>query len=127
MEILSDASARAAYDKVLNAKKAAELRNKQLDSKRQKLKAELEQREREANSKLVKGPSKSYNVQKSPEEQLKDEIERLRKEGSRLLEEEQELMRQQLREERLKREHRKLLPIYCLGLNRKHPEINIFH
>ncbi|CAD7092102.1 unnamed protein product [Hermetia illucens] len=105
LEILSDASARAAYDKVLNAKKAAELRNKQLDSKRQKLKAELEQREREANSKLVKGPSKSYNVQKTPEEQLKDEIERLRKEGSRLLEEEQELMRQQLREERLKREH----------------------
>ena len=36
----------SAYDKVLNAKKAAKLRTKLLDSKRQKLKEELEERER---------------------------------------------------------------------------------
>ncbi|XP_059621234.1 dnaJ homolog subfamily C member 17 [Phlebotomus argentipes] len=95
LEILSDESARAAYDRVLNARKAAELRNRQLDSKRKKLKADLEERERAANSAANK--RKSYNTEaKSPEEELKEEIERLRKEGSRLLEEEQELLRQQI-------------------------------
>lgn len=38
----------AAYDRVLNAKKAAKLRHRELDSKRQKLKEELEARERRA-------------------------------------------------------------------------------
>lgn len=92
-----DVAARSAYDKVINAKKAAELRNKQLDGKRQKLKADLEARERAAfpnNSK--KG---SYDA-RTPEEILKSEMDRLRNEGSTLLEEEQELMRQQLRQER---------------------------
>lgn len=101
MEILLDTSARAAYDRVINAKKAAELRNKQLDSKRQKLKADLEERERAAN--LVQAKGRSYStVAKTPEELLKEEIERLRNEGSRLLEEEQLLMQQMLQEERYK-------------------------
>lgn len=97
LEVLLDVAARSAYDKVINAKKAAELRNKQLDGKRQKLKADLEARERAAftnNSK--KG---SYDA-RTPEEILKSEMDRLRNEGSTLLEEEQELMRQQLRQER---------------------------
>jgi hypothetical protein len=38
----------AAYDRVLNAKKAAKLRHRELDSKRRKLKEELEARERQA-------------------------------------------------------------------------------
>jgi DnaJ family protein C protein 17 len=38
----------AAYDRVLNAKKAAKVRHRELDSKRQKLKEELEARERQA-------------------------------------------------------------------------------
>lgn len=41
-------SYQAAYDRVLNAKKAAKLRHRELDSKRQKLKEELEARERQA-------------------------------------------------------------------------------
>lgn len=83
---------------MLNAKKAAELRNKQLDSKRQKLKSELEERERQAQSNLLK--KGTYHTQtKTPEEIFKEEFDRLRKEGSRLVEEEQELMRQQLRQE----------------------------
>ncbi|KAH8343619.1 hypothetical protein KR059_000437 [Drosophila kikkawai] len=95
LEILTDESARAAYDKVLRAKKAAELRSRQLDSKRQKLKQELEQREREALHKLQK--SQPYStVARSDEELLQDQIERLRREGSRLLEEEQRAMREQL-------------------------------
>lgn len=38
----------AAYDRVLNAKKAAKLRHRELDSKRRKLKEELEAREQQA-------------------------------------------------------------------------------
>ncbi|KAH8381969.1 hypothetical protein KR009_001192 [Drosophila setifemur] len=95
LEILTDESARAAYDKVLRAKKAAELRSRQLDSKRQKLKQELEERERAALHKLQK--SQPYStVTKSDEDLLQEQIERLRKEGSRLLEEEQRAMREQL-------------------------------
>lgn len=101
LEILLDTSARAAYDRVIHAKKAAEIRTKQLDSKRQKLKADLEERERAAN--VAQSKRHSYStVQKTPEEQLKDEIERLRSEGSKLLEEEQLLMQQMLNEERQK-------------------------
>lgn len=94
-----DTSARAAYDRVIHARAAAEIRNKQLDSKRQKLKTDLEQRERAAE--LTAASRRPYStVAKSPEEALKEEIERLRSEGSRLLEEEQLLMQQQLAEER---------------------------
>lgn len=96
LEILTDESARSAYDKILKAKKAAELRSRQLDSKRQKLKEELEERERAALHKLEK--SQPYStVSKSDEELLQEQIDRLRKEGSRLLEEEQRTMREQLK------------------------------
>lgn len=95
LEILLDSAARSAYDRVINGRKAAELRNKQLDSKRQKLKADLEKRERLANTN-----SATYN--KSPEELLRDEIERLMKEGSKLLEEEQLIMQKRLQEDRQK-------------------------
>lgn len=100
-----DVSARAAYNKVIIARKATELRNKQLDSKRQKLKSELEYREKQAFLNTTK--QSSYSVTpKTPEEILQDEIERLRKEGSKLLEEEQELMRQQLANEQNKIKNR---------------------
>lgn len=90
-----------AYDRVIHARKAAEIRNKQLDSKRQKLKADLEAREKDAER--IHGRRQAYaTTVKTPEEALRDEIERLRTEGSRLLEEEQQLMQQQLAEERLK-------------------------
>lgn len=103
LEILTDTIARNAYDKILNAKKAAELRNQQIDSKRRKIKADLEKREYEANYKQHKQKS-SYNIEKSSEQILQEEIERLRKEGSRLLQEEQELMRQQIQKEISKNE-----------------------
>lgn len=99
LEVLLDTSARAAYDRVIHARAAAEIRNKQLDSKRQKFKTDLEERERAAE--LTSASRRPYStVSKSPEEALKEEIERLRSEGSRLLEEEQLLMQQQLAEER---------------------------
>ncbi|XP_050083355.1 dnaJ homolog subfamily C member 17 [Anopheles aquasalis] len=97
LEILLDTSARAAYDKLLNAKKAAKLRTKQLDGKRQKLKADLEERERRAREAATGGYKTASN--KTPEELFQEEFDRLRKEGSKLIQEEQELMRQQLQEE----------------------------
>lgn len=101
LEILSDESARAAYDRLLGAKKAAALRHAELDSKRRKLIEDLERREKEASSQS-QARRHGYKAEKSPEEEFKDEMERLRKEGSRWLEEEQELMRKQLAEDRLK-------------------------
>lgn len=46
LQILVDEKGRKAYDKVLNAKKAAQIRHRELDSKRKKLKEELDARER---------------------------------------------------------------------------------
>jgi len=89
LEVLTDEASRRAYDNVLKARKANELRNRQLDGKRRKLKDDLEQRERA--SKLADEYAK-----KTDEEKLMQEIERLRKEGSRQLEAEQALMKQQL-------------------------------
>lgn len=102
LEVLLDTTARSAYDRVIQARKAAEVRNKQLDSKRQKFKSDLEQRERSADLNAARRQTYS-TVSKSDEDILKEEIERLRSEGSRLLEEEQRLMQQQLAEERLNR------------------------
>lgn len=86
MEILTDEKARSTYDKYQQAKRAAQLRNDQLDIKRRKLKQDLEARERNVG---VKDDKQFANAG----EALSAEIDRLRKEGSRLLEEEQRLMR----------------------------------
>lgn len=96
LEILCTESTRAAYDKVIKAKKASEIRHRQLDSKRQKLKEELQLREKQAEK------GNSFNKPSSDEEILQREIDRLQKEGSRLLEEEAALMRKQLQEEKQK-------------------------
>ncbi|XP_028156570.1 dnaJ homolog subfamily C member 17 [Ostrinia furnacalis] len=88
LEILTDASARAAYDRVLRAKAAAKLRHQELDSKRQKLKEDLERREREA--------AAGQATRLTDEQKLAAEIERLQKEGSRLLLEEQQKVREEI-------------------------------
>ena len=95
LEVLSDEKTRAAYDNLLKARKAQELRLKQLDGKRRKLRDDLEERER--NAKV-----EETIVRATEEEKLAKEIERLRREGSRLLEEEQESMKQQIRDEKFK-------------------------
>nr|CAI5848242.1 unnamed protein product [Callosobruchus analis] len=91
LEILTDTAARSAYDKVLKGKQEAALRHKELDSKRRKLKEDLEDREKRAASKGVS--------QKSADQKLKEEIERLRKEGSKQVEEEVQYIRRKIREE----------------------------
>ncbi|XP_048738099.2 dnaJ homolog subfamily C member 17-like [Ostrea edulis] len=90
LEILTDAAARAAYDKAQKAKKAAEARHKELDSKRKKLKEDLEGREKSANIKTETDLILKRNLQA--------EIDRLRKEGSQLLEQEQERLKEEIRE-----------------------------
>ena len=48
LAVLTDDTARKAYDNVLKARKANELRNRQLDVKRKRLKDQLESRESDA-------------------------------------------------------------------------------
>lgn len=105
LEILTDTSARAAYDKVLRAKAAAKLRHQELDSKRQKLKEDLERREREAES------GKGCNL--TDEQKLAAEIQRLQKEGSRLLLEEQQKMKEEIQKSK-----GKFRPVWDPSLNR---------
>merc|ERR1719264_474075 len=93
LEVLTDEKTRAAYDNLLKARKAAELRIRQLDGKQRKLRDDLDERER--NAKVEETIAKV-----TEEEKLAREIRRLREEGSRLLEEEQEAMRKQIHEER---------------------------
>ena len=95
LEVLSDDKTKVAYDNLLKARKAAELRIRQLDGKRRKLRDDLEERER--NAKIEETITKV-----NEEDKLAKEIERLRKEGSKLLEEEQELMKQQIKEEQMR-------------------------
>lgn len=89
LELLTDPAARAAYDKALKAKKAAQKRHKDLDQKRQKLKEDLEAREGEAYQQKEADLLATKN--------LAAQIERLRKEGSKLLEEEQNFLKEQIK------------------------------
>ncbi|KAL3985788.1 DnaJ domain family protein [Acanthocheilonema viteae] len=85
-ELLSDAAARAAYDHVLATRTAravyVQRRQKNESEKRRKLREELERRE-----------ANVLNVQQDEEKarkELEKEIQRLRKEGSKLLQRERE-------------------------------------
>lgn len=91
LSILCDQSARAAYDRIQKAKRENELRNKLLDTKRQKLKSDLEARERDAASKK----SDPYS-NKTPEEIFKLELERIMKENKKMLDEENEILKQEI-------------------------------
>ena len=97
LEVLTDVSARAAYDKIIKAKKAAQIRHKHLDSKRKKFKEDLEARENAAQTKKDSNLDAQANLQA--------EIERLRREGSKLLEREKEFLRQRLSEPSTKPEN----------------------
>uniref|UniRef100_A0A7N6BGW1 DnaJ homolog subfamily C member 17 n=1 Tax=Anabas testudineus TaxID=64144 RepID=A0A7N6BGW1_ANATE len=92
LEVLTDAAARAAYDKICAAKKQAEERNRKLDDKRKKIKLDLETRERQAEAQS----QEEVQITRT----LEEEIARLREEGSRQLEEEQRLIREQIQRER---------------------------
>ncbi|KAL3875046.1 hypothetical protein ACJMK2_037985 [Sinanodonta woodiana] len=97
LEVLTDAAARAAYDKIFKAKKAVAERNRHLNVKQKKFKEDLEARERDAQDRISRDRAATKN--------LEAEIERLRKEGSKLLEEEQQLLKEQLKEENIVDSH----------------------
>ncbi|XP_066539773.1 dnaJ homolog subfamily C member 17 isoform X2 [Hoplias malabaricus] len=94
LEVLTDAAARAAYDKVRAAKKQAEERTRRLDDKRKKIKLDLEARERQAEAEAQK--VEEFKISRT----LEEEIARLREEGSRQLQEEQRLIREQIQREK---------------------------
>ncbi|XP_014676704.1 PREDICTED: dnaJ homolog subfamily C member 17-like [Priapulus caudatus] len=96
LEVLTDAAARSAYDKVIKARDAARVRHRELDSKRRKLKEDLDTRENSAREGTEKREEAGRKLQR--------EIERLRKEGSRLLEREQEMLKEQMKVEPRSRE-----------------------
>ncbi|KAJ8341443.1 hypothetical protein SKAU_G00337340 [Synaphobranchus kaupii] len=92
LEVLTDAAARAAYDQIRKAKKQAEERTRKLDDKRKKIKLDLEARERQAEAQSVD----EVRITRT----LEEEIARLREEGSRQLQEEQRLIKEQIQRER---------------------------
>ncbi|XP_074517444.1 dnaJ homolog subfamily C member 17 [Sebastes fasciatus] len=92
LEVLTDAPAKAAYDKLCAAKRQAEERTRKLDDKRKKIKLDLEAREQQAE---FQSQEEVFNTRS-----LEEEIARLREEGSRQLEEEQRLIREQIQRER---------------------------
>ncbi|XP_071664783.1 dnaJ homolog subfamily C member 17 isoform X2 [Patagioenas fasciata] len=94
LAVLTDAAARAAYDRVRKAKQQAAERTRKLDEKRKKVKLDLEAREREAQT--HDSEEEETRITRS----LEQEIIRLREEGSRQLEEQQRLIREQIRLER---------------------------
>ncbi|NXC41295.1 DJC17 protein, partial [Penelope pileata] len=97
LAVLTDAAARAAYDKVRKAKKQAAERTQKLDEKRKKVKLDLEAREREAQTR--DNEEEEIKITRT----LEQEIIRLREEGSRQLEEQQRLIQEQIRLERQQR------------------------
>ncbi|XP_066198318.1 dnaJ homolog subfamily C member 17 [Saccopteryx leptura] len=98
LEVLTDAAARAAYDKVRKAKKQAAERTQKLDERRKKVKLDLEARERQAQAQDSEEAEDSWSTRT-----LEQEIERLREEGSRQLEEQQRLIQEQIRQEQEQR------------------------
>jgi DnaJ homolog subfamily C member 17 len=91
LELLINPESRKTYDLLRKAKLQTKLRLEKQDSKRKKLREDLERREQE--SALNKYDSRSEEVR------LRAEIERLRKEGKRQIEEEMEAMQKKLLED----------------------------
>uniref|UniRef100_A0ACB8G1Q8 Uncharacterized protein n=1 Tax=Sphaerodactylus townsendi TaxID=933632 RepID=A0ACB8G1Q8_9SAUR len=89
LAVLTDAAARAAYDKVRKAKKQAAERTQKLDERRKKVKLDLEARERQAQAEVNE---KEIRITRT----LEEEILWLREEGSRQLEKQQRLVQEQI-------------------------------
>lgn len=86
LEVLLDEATRCAYDKLVKARAEVRQRHNALDERRKRFKEDLEEREKAA----------STLSSVSPEEKLKCDIERLRKEGAKLVQEEIRLLQEEL-------------------------------
>ena len=109
-EVLSDEAARKAFDTILKARKASEIRKRQLDSKRRKMRDDLEEREKRAKEDAEAVLLNQNTKAKSDEERLADEIERLRRRGNAMLEEEQQRIRDEIEKEKESRRDSNLSP-----------------
>lgn len=122
-EILTDKGARSAYDAVRRQKKEKVKRDEQLDDKRRKLKQDLERREEAAKEKAEK---QMNELRKSKvEENFKAQIERLRREGNKMVEEEMELINQQIRLEKKRNLDEKQKEVHKPGLTSANNRIKI--
>ncbi|XP_072425681.1 dnaJ homolog subfamily C member 17-like [Chiloscyllium punctatum] len=92
LEGLTEAAAKAAYDKIRKVKKRAAERNQKLECKRNKVKLDLEAHEREAQL----NEAEEIKIAKN----LDEVIARLREKGSIRLEEQQRLVKEQILLER---------------------------
>ena len=98
-EVLLDPAARAAYERVLKARKERDLRNRQLDGARKKFKQDLEARE--------KASATEEQEEADENARLEKEIQRLRREGCRELERQNQEIKKQIAEE-LSQKHQAL-------------------
>lgn len=96
LELLTDEQARKAYDATRKQKKLHQERLSHMDEKRKKFKQDLERNEQKATQ--TGGPV----INKNDAQRLKAEVERLRREGSRLVDEELEKLRVILEEDKQK-------------------------
>jgi DnaJ family protein C protein 17 len=96
LELLTDKPARQAYDASRTQKKFQEKRISEMDDKRKKFKQDLERNEQKA-SQTTNSP-----VDKSNRDRLRAEVERLRREGSRLVDEELEKLHRIIEQDKQK-------------------------
>ena len=87
LELLTDEKARQAYDATRKQKKLQQERLSQMDDRRKKFKQDLERNEQKATQ--TGGPV----INKNDAQRLRAEVERLRREGNRLVDEEMEKLR----------------------------------
>ncbi|KJE88471.1 hypothetical protein CAOG_00126 [Capsaspora owczarzaki ATCC 30864] len=116
-EILGDEKARQAYDGLLTARNVNKARVSAMNDRQRELRADLERRESEASARRAAAAAAgaaenggAANKRPRMDEdhlraQLAHEIERLRKDGMRRLQEEQEKMRRTIEEERKQATH----------------------
>ena len=94
VELLTDVEARKAYDACRKQKKVQEQRLAQMDDKRKKFKETLEKNEQKLTKQMPSATSKTND------DRLRAEIERLRREGNRLVTEELEKIHQIIEDEK---------------------------
>jgi DnaJ family protein C protein 17 len=94
LELLIDEKARNAYDANRKQKKIQQERLSQMDDNRKKFRQDLERREQKA-SQTTNSPINRFNADK-----LRVEVERIRREGSRLVDEELEKLHQLIEEDK---------------------------
>eukprot|EP00123_Amoebidium_parasiticum_P007015 comp17817_c0_seq1/m.17931 comp17817_c0_seq1/g.17931 ORF comp17817_c0_seq1/g.17931 comp17817_c0_seq1/m.17931 type:complete len:328 (-) comp17817_c0_seq1:132-1115(-) len=97
-EILLDPKAKAAYDNVIKARQAKAQRDQKLDDRRKRLKEDLEAREKQAARPKDETVPSGLSAEAAAEE-LEKEIERLRAEGFKRVQREQELIQEELRKQ----------------------------